>query len=251
MKLTCPHCQNILQLDDAKVPAGQFKIKCPKCTKIITSQKDASQAAESAAASIPERIESGDDQISPGVRQFIESEVAAMKKEITGAMVSFFGEGKWEETEESKERDQFTAKKALVCEDDQSFVDLISGVARKLGYSVDVANNTVDAIKKVDSGYYQMVTVESAFPDDPEGGAKILAKLNAQKPAQRRQTFVVLISSTVKSADANAAFFLGANITINKAEIKNLDAVIREGQRHFQQMYAMFNRILDEKESHV
>ena len=109
------------------------------------------------------------------------------------------------------------------------------------------APNAAKAIKKVESNFYQLITVDHAFPDDKEGGNKIIAKINGQKPAQRRQNFVVLISANVKSADANAAFFHGANITVNKEEIRNLEAHIREGQRHYDQIYSVFNRLMAEK----
>jgi hypothetical protein len=89
--------------------------------------------------------------------------------------------------------------------------------------------------------------VDYNFPDDKDGGTKIISRINGWKPAARRETFVVLISANIKSADASAAFFHGANITVNKEEIRNLEHLIREGQRRFHEIYRVFNRILEEK----
>ena len=244
MRVACSQCQNQLQIDDAKVPAGAFKIKCPKCGNVNTVQAPAASDASG-----PEDSEQA---ISPEIEAFVKREIAVAKKEILGAIQALFGgEVKWHTEEGGGSAAIDTGKKALICEDDQVFVDIVSATVRKLGYSIDVARSTSEAIKKVENGYYQLITVDYIFPDDKEGGNKIIAKINGQKPAQRRQTFVVLISANVKSADANAAFFHGANITVNKEEIKNLESLIREGQRHFQQIYSIFNRVLADKNERI
>lgn len=246
MRVVCSQCQNPIQIGDAKVPAGAFKIKCPKCGSIQTLQGTGGSQAPSS-GSEPDTASGAEQDISPDVEAFVRSEIAAARKEIISGLRSSLGiEGKWND-DDSESPAADIGKRALICEDDQVFVDLLSATLRKMGYHLDVARSTAEAIKKVESGFYSLVTVDYIFPDDKEGGNKIISKINGQKPAQRRQTFVVLISANIKSADANAAFFHGANITVNKDEIKNLEAHIREGQRHFQQIYSIFNRILDDK----
>lgn len=250
MKVTCSKCQNQIHIDDAKVPAGTFKIKCPKCSSIQTLQGAGAQQPP-ATASEPDPVPANDAEVSPEVEAFVKEEVAAARKEIISGLRASLGiEGKWEE-EDSEAAGTDIGKRALICEDDQVFIDILSVTLKKMGYHFDIARSTAEAIKKVESGFYSLVTVDYVFPDDKEGGNKIISKINGQKPVQRRQTFVVLISANIKSADANAAFFHGANITVNKEEIKNLEAHIREGQRNFQQIYAMFNRVLDDKNTRV
>lgn len=248
MRVACSQCQNQIQIDDAKVPSGSFKIKCPKCGSIQTLQGTGAAAAAAAAA----EAEAGDNaEVTSEVEALIRREVGAVRKEIINGLRSSLGiEARFDDDEESSAAADI-GKRALICEDDQVFVDIVSATLKKMGYSIDVAKSTAEAIKKVESGFYTLVTVDYVFPDDKEGGNKIIGKLNGQKPAQRRQTFVVLISANIKSADANAAFFHGANITINKDEIKNLEAHIRDGQRHFQQIYSIFNRVLEDKNERI
>lgn len=185
MRVACSQCQNQVQIDDAKVPSGPFKIKCPKCGNVNTVQGPASSAPP------PDAPQSDDSAqaISPEIEAFVKREIAAARREILGAIQALFGgEVKWQ-TEEGAGADSAlleTGKKALICEDDQVFVDIVSATLRKLGYSIDVARSTSEAIKKVENGYYQLITVDYIFPDDKEGGNKIIAKINGQKPAQRR-----------------------------------------------------------------
>lgn len=258
MKLSCSSCQHQFQIDDAKVPAGTFKLKCPKCGKVITASRESGAAAPAEpvheSASAAPSLEQENDSENPAVRAFVKKEMASMKKELMGAMASLLGgsAAKWQHAGESgqaeeEDDDDPLSKKALICEDDQAYIDIITQAVKHLGYSIDIARSTAEAIKKVESQFYQLVTVDYIFPDDKEGGNKILSKINGQKPGQRRQQFVVLISSSVKSADSSAAFFHGANITVNKEEIRNLEALIRAGQRNFHEIYAMFSRVLTEK----
>src|SRR5215210_5461537 len=41
MIVVCTHCSMRLQLDDAKVPARSFTVRCPKCQQIINAQPPA------------------------------------------------------------------------------------------------------------------------------------------------------------------------------------------------------------------
>src|SRR5437588_6059090 len=96
MKLTCGNCQQQVQVDESKIPTGSFKIKCPKCGKIITSQKElAGAAAEAAAANTFDATvaapSGGMPEISPAVEAFVKREMANLRKEILGSMQSLFG----------------------------------------------------------------------------------------------------------------------------------------------------------------
>ena len=36
MQTGCPSCNRIITVDDAKVPAGPFRVKCPGCGTAVT-----------------------------------------------------------------------------------------------------------------------------------------------------------------------------------------------------------------------
>lgn len=270
MKLTCINCQHQIHVDDSKIPGGVFKVKCPKCGKIVTGQKEV--AAQAGSAATPPSVSAADElqaaysthspqpaAETPGsgggngdseLHRLVKTEVGHLRKELMGSLASLFGHGKdWKldrHSGEEEEEDDFS-KKALICEDDSAFVEIISDALKRLGYKVDIARTTAEALKRIENGAYNLITVDYNFPDDKEGGVKIIARLNGQKSSVRRETFVVLISVNVKSADASAAFFHGANITVNKEEIRHLEHLIREGQRRFHDLYRVFNRIVEEK----
>lgn len=270
MKLACSNCQQQIQIDDARVPAGVFKVKCPKCGKVVTGQKDASASTHPASLSAgisaadelqaaydsPSRdvssspaADNGNGGGSADIRGQIKQEIGHLRQELFSSLGSLFGQGKvWHPEKHgiTKVEDDFD-RKALICEDDAAFREIITTSMKNLGYSIETAATTAEALKKIELQPYNVITVDYNFPDDKEGGVKILGKINGQKPNIRRQTFVVLISANIKSADASAAFFHGANITVNKEEIRNLEHLIRDGQRRFNELYRVFNRIVEEK----
>jgi hypothetical protein len=57
----------------------------------------------------------------------------------------------------------------------------------------------------------------------------------------------VLLSTTAKSAGAEAAFLQGANLVVNKEELKGLEPALREGQKTFRQLYSVLNSLIHEK----
>lgn len=272
MKLHCSNCQQVIQIDDTKIPDGVFKVKCPKCGKVVTGQKDAPAAASSShnlsagvsaadelqaayetqsrGASNPPSEDHGNGNGPTDVHSLIKQEIGHLRKEIFSSLGSLFGQGKtWHPEKHGMtdvEDDDFN-KKALICEDDAAFREIISTALKHLGYSIESAATTAESLKKIESHTYNLITVDYNFPDDKEGGIKIIGKINGQKPNIRRQTFVVLISANVKSADASAAFFHGANVTVNKEDIRHLEHLIRDGQRRFNELYRVFNRMVEEK----
>src|SRR5215203_7056396 len=42
MIIRCDNCSVSLQLDESKIPSGNFSVRCPKCQNLLRVQKDAS-----------------------------------------------------------------------------------------------------------------------------------------------------------------------------------------------------------------
>jgi predicted Zn finger-like uncharacterized protein len=239
MKVVCNSCQQAITIDESKAPAGTFRIKCSSCSNLITVTREEPVAPNVNAAP------------AVNVEETIKREVAKAKKEIFEALATLFGADvsqlqNGEDKESGDER-----KRALVCEADQAMIDQVTAVLKHLGYQVDNAKTSAESLKRLDQFTYQLIIVSSNFADAKDGAAKILNRINGQKSSQRRQTFVVSISSTVKNTDATTAFLHGANIIVNKDDIGRLENLIREGQRRFQQIYHHFSAIIDEKEEQI
>lgn len=116
-----------------------------------------------------------------------------------------------------------------------------------MGYTVERAATKEEAERKIEAEFYPLILLNLAYPDDKEGGQRLLAVINGQKSAQRRQTFVVLLSTSLKSTGAESAFLQGANIVLNKEDLKQLEPLVRDGQKTFRQLYSVLSSLLLEK----
>jgi predicted Zn finger-like uncharacterized protein len=233
MKVVCNSCQQSLTVDETKAPAGTFRIKCSSCSNLITVTR------ETSAVAAPQNN---------NVEEIVKREVGKAKKEIFEALSTLFGGDMTKLQSAELEEAGDEQKRALVCESDQPTIDQVAAVLKRMDYQVEDVKTSSDALKKLDQFSYQLITVCSNFPDAKDGAAKILGRINGQKSAQRRKTFVVSISSTVKNTDATTAFLHGANIIVNKDDLGKLENLIREGQRRFQQIYHHFSSLIDEKD---
>jgi predicted Zn finger-like uncharacterized protein len=236
MILTCKNCGQQSNLDDSKVPAGPFQIKCSKCGTAISSKSENS-------GGVPQS-RSG-EQVSPAITAYLQRELEKFKREmqeliqsrgnLSGAPLDAGG---------SKTKQD---KKALICDSNEASRAQIAGSLRQMGYKVDNAASLAEATKMIESQFYTIITTDSAFADDKEGGQKLLAMINGQKPAQRRETFVVLLASNIKTTGVDGAFLIGANIAVNKDEIAQLSQLIQGGQESFSSIYSVINNLLSEK----
>jgi predicted Zn finger-like uncharacterized protein len=239
MKVVCNSCEQAITVDETKASGATFRVKCPQCANLITVTRE-QPAISNAAPNMP-------PQQTDNVEEIVKREVGKAKKEIFEAVATLFGAdiSKLQVHQDKEEGDQY--KRALICDPEQQTIDQVTAVLKNLGYRVDTAKTSAEALKKLEQFSHRLITVNSNFPDAKDGAAKILGRINGQKSAQRRQTFVVSISSTVKNTDATTAFLHGANIIVNKDDLGRLESLILEGQRRFQQIYHHFSSLIDEK----
>ena len=235
MKVTCNSCQQIITVDESKASGKTFRVKCPGCSNLIVVNRE-----QPAASNTPPPQTNN-------VEEIVKREVEKAKREIFESMANLFGADIAKVQAPPSEEAGDDYKRALICDPDQPMIDQITTVLKRLGYQVDSAKTAADAIKKLDQFSYRMITVGSDFPDAKDA-PKILGRINGQKSAQRRETFVVSISSTVKNTDATTAFLHGANIIVNKDDLGSLESLIVEGQRRFQRIYHHFLAVIDEKD---
>ncbi|HEX8292728.1 MAG TPA: zinc-ribbon domain-containing protein, partial [Pyrinomonadaceae bacterium] len=66
MIVTCHNCMTRLQLDDTKVPARAFSVRCPKCQQLINAQAPQEPAQRDALAAVGDVPPSGRTQKEAG-----------------------------------------------------------------------------------------------------------------------------------------------------------------------------------------
>lgn len=257
MVIICQQCTARLQLDDTKIPARSFTVRCPKCQHMINAQPPA-QASEQGALGLSEgpaaasnsRFErprpapaykpdnDGErDSSANGAADDSENAAQLLASILQRAM------GAAGDASKAAARRPFGHRRALICaESEHRFA-----VARALvenGYEAYVAEDTTQAIERMREDQMDVVLLDPQFDQQEQGAAFIKREVAALRPAARRRLFFVHLSPDARSGDAHMAFVNHANLTINPAEIEEMPYVLERSIRNFNELYRDFNKAL-------
>ncbi|HEX7296435.1 MAG TPA: hypothetical protein VF251_11815 [Pyrinomonadaceae bacterium] len=131
-------------------------------------------------------------------------------------------------------------RKALVCSSDQ----YREAVARRLAennYQVFVAQETRQAIETMRSNQLQVVILEAQFDAAEQGSAFVVREINVLRASHRRRLFFVLLSPSLRTMDAHAAFLNNVNAVVNLADLDQLPEILEIALREFNELYKDFN----------
>jgi len=255
MQIACPSCKKSVILEDARVPAGPFKLKCPGCgtpiavtpeAPVPTRPADPALGASPAAGPLPGGAPTAPVQTVPGPFGLIPGspEWERLKHEVAHQVLWHMG--MVTTREEDEEGDEESRKWALVVDDESIFQLAISEALQSLRYRVETAPDKKTALDMLSRRTYDLVTVDNRLPDDPEGGTQILQSINAMPPDQRRRMFVAFISADLSTMDTQSAFVLGANVTVGKKDIRRLDKILQQAIKEHDKIYNIFRAVHEE-----
>ena len=250
MKITCQNkeCGTTINIPDDKVPAKPVKIACPKCKSpnILTPAKTSTDVTPE-----KEPPKQGGN-VEQNIMNKVEQRLASFRNELLGQLqqgVSLPTQGAHIGTGTGliPQSGGEVPKKALICDDDKMIRKVINDCVTELGYETDEAGSIDEALKVLDHPEldYNLILIDKVFPDDDEGGYKILSKIATLQIDSRRKIFVVFISGDIKSGDPSAAFLSGANIMLNKQDLGKLSTILENEMADYEKLYKVFKNCLE------
>jgi DNA-binding response OmpR family regulator len=117
-------------------------------------------------------------------------------------------------------------------------------VARRLaetGYRVYVAEDTRQAVETMRANKMDVVLLDPQFDPGEQGSAFVVREINVLRPTQRRRIFFVLISPSMRTMDAHAAFLSNVNLVVNVADVDELHRIMEVALREYNELYRDFN----------
>lgn len=260
MIVICTHCSMRLQMDDAKVPARAFTVRCPKCQNVINVQPPASESAHSALANAyspatehPRFDRNPAPVFKPEVSAESEAPAESLQSDSPGAaandilrllaaLVQRGGAG-GEKPVEAK-RLAWERHRVLVCVAPEHR----QKVAHKLAeheYHVFVAENATQALERMREESMDMIILDPNFDPVEQGAAHVSNEINAMRPAARRRTFLVHFSATGRTLDQHAAFVSNVNLLVNHGDIDQMPRALERSLRDYNELYRDLNRVLN------
>jgi len=263
MIIICQKCSSRLQVDETKITTRPFIIRCPKCNSSVDSSST-SPALEQSATAIgksPSTEASRFDHPTPAplfelqqkdsaansslaASRDTNSTAAALTSELLVELLSGLlnqpaatGRGG------KKARPSWDPRKALICvlEDKQELV--ARGLAEN-GYQVFVAQDTRQAVDRMRENQLDVVLLDSRFDPVEQGAIFVTREVNILRPPQRRRLFFVLLSPSLRTMDAHAAFLNNVNAIINTNEIQEVPTLLERRLREYNDLYKEFHTAL-------
>jgi predicted Zn finger-like uncharacterized protein len=247
MIIVCPKCSTRLQVDQEKSSSRPFNVRCPKCSATI-SASGASPALEQSALAVggspstdhPRFEQPTARAYEPATKQ-AEPIEAASSNEALRMLADLLSKGAGQEKEQPGARPSWDKRKTLVCVSD-AYRDPVARCLTDSGYQVFVAEDTRQAIETMRSKQMDVVLLDPQFDPAEQGSAFVVREVNVLRPAQRRRLFFVLLSPSMRTMDAHAAFLNNINATVNLHDLDELARVLEIALREYNELYREFHR---------
>jgi hypothetical protein len=210
IKITCTSCHKPLSLDETKLPMKEVSFPCPVCKqKLTVDRRTLGQPAGETEAVAP---------------------VAAASQHITSHDD--------EDAHADDHQDDFGTKAFIVGSDSPA----LRQAAKLAGYLPVYYATAEQARDRYMQETPPLILLNPAqITAPPLEGMQPIISLT---PADRRKSFFILVSDSLRTLDGNAAFLYGVNLVIAQKDIPNFSHIFREAYQFHERLYANMNAVL-------
>lgn len=242
MIIVCPKCSTRLQIDEEKSPSRPFNVRCPKCSSTINSGPS-NPATEQSALAVGGSPATDHPRFEQSTARAYESATPAAptnsNDETIRMLFDVLSRGSVQNSDSPTARPSWDKRKVLVCTSEP----YRETVARKLtqsGYQVFVAEDTRQAVETMRANKMDVVLLEPQFDPAEQGAVFVSREINILRPPQRRRLFFVLLSPSLRTMDAHAAFLNNVNTIVNINDVEELHRVMEVALREYNELYRDF-----------
>ena len=133
---------------------------------------------------------------------------------------------------------------ALVCVDHQQYQKMVVPQLIDMTYKVHLGLFEEDVLLKLKTYSYNVVVVYKNFKNSNAQSNPILRAMTRRPGTERRQHFLVLLSTQYPTNDAMSAFVQSVDQIVNIADLANFKPVLRRGVAQHRELYSSFNETL-------
>ena len=244
MIIVCQKCSTRLQIDDEKSPQRPFNVRCPKCNNTV-SAGPANPATEQSALAVGGSPSTDHPRFEPSTARAYQPATAspvngaATNDDALRMIVDLLAKGKSAQVDNPMARPSWDKRKALVCTGESCR----ETIARKLSdsdFQVFVAEDTRQAVETMRANKMDVVLLEPQFDSAEQGSLFVIREINVMRPPQRRRLFFVLLSPSLRTMDAHAAFLSNCNAVVNIADVEELPRIMDVALREYNELYRDF-----------
>jgi len=230
-----------LQIDDEKSPARPFTVRCPKCNSTVSSGP-ASPATEQSALAVGGSPSTDHPRFEQSTARAYEPSTTdapgatPANDETVRLLFDLLSKGTNAKPENPNARPSWDKRKALVCTS-ESYRDVVARKLAEVGCQVFVAEDTRQAVETMRANKMDVVILEPQFDPAEQGSVFVTREINVLRPPQRRRLFFVLLTPSLRTMDAHAAFLNNVNAVVNVADIEELPRIMEVALREYNELY--------------
>jgi len=246
MIIVCQKCATRLQIDEEKSPARPFNVRCPKCNATVSSgvASPASQHSALAVGGSPAtehpRFDQNTARAYEPVSKVSQQGENGFNDDAVRMLMDLLSKGANQTPDNPGARPSWDQRKALICTA-EGYRDTVARRFAESGYRVFVAEDTRQAVETMRANKMDVVLLEPQFDSAEQGSAFVIREINVLRPPQRRRIFFVLVSPSMRTMDAHAAFLNNVNLVVNVADVDELHRIMDVALREYNELYRDFN----------
>ena len=236
MIIRCDNCSVSLQLDETKVPSGNFTVRCPRCQNLIRVQKGANGQGPSTVqqleANKPAPV------VGDGNQQFAAKE---SEFQINSAMRTLLSalqkEGK---VLDASDEENVKPRRVLLCLGQHR--DAVAKLLADAGFKVYAAQTPAQANERLREGKTEIAIFSPDFALELGGATILQQKVNAMPSFERRRLyFISLEDGLAATMNAQEAFMRNLNLIVNTKDIAQLPLILNRALRDYNDLYHYYN----------
>lgn len=239
MIIRCDNCSVSLQLDESKIPGGNFSVRCPRCRNMIRVQKGAgengSPTVQQLAANKPApAVEQGAGEFAMRESEF---QINNAMKSLLNALQK--GNVALEADDDLGEK----PRRVLLCLGSKR--DAVAKVLSDARFKVYTAQTPAQANERLREGKTEVVIFSPDFAAEFGGAAILLQKANAMYSSERRRLFLVSLEDEGTTMNAHEAFLRNLNLIVNTNDIPQLPLILNRALHDYNELYHYLNKALE------
>jgi CheY-like chemotaxis protein len=133
---------------------------------------------------------------------------------------------------------------ALLCENDSEVRQKIHDVVEGMNYHVVEAPSARNALKYMRFHNYNLVVVNETFDAAGPDSNHVLQYLIHLPMSIRGNTFVVLLSNSLKTMDNMTAFNKSVNLVVNLQNTDDMESILKGASTEHEEFYQVFSESL-------
>jgi hypothetical protein len=214
-----------MSFDDERLPTESFNVLCPRCRQTVTivpPPKEEPRLPGTTGMLEAKPVESTGN--TDALRQLADVLMTGIKQSQ-----SMSADAKWQR------------RRVLLCLEEAQMRENLRAALDLRRYEVFSADFAPEAIEILHESRAEVIVLSPNFDGEHQGGAAMMQYVNSLTPQVRRRTFVVLVSSQLRTLDTYLAFANAVNLTIHPEDVPSFQSVFERSVRDFNELYRPLN----------